>query len=38
MIVDLFRQEHENAELFAPPFTPEQTRLIAAGGTPEGRL
>jgi hypothetical protein len=38
MILDLFRQQHENADLFAPPFTPEQAGMIAAGRTPDGRL
>ena len=38
MILDLFRQQHENADLFRPPFAPEQAQLIAAGGTPDGRL
>ena len=38
MILDLFRQQHENADLFLPPFTPEQLQMIAAGRTPDGRL
>jgi hypothetical protein len=38
MILDLFRQQHENADLFRPPFTPEQVRMIATGLTPDGRL
>ena len=38
MILDLFRQQHENAALFQPPFTAEQVRAIAVGHTPDGNL
>jgi hypothetical protein len=38
MILDLFRRQHDNAELFRPPFTPHQLGLIARGLTPDGRL
>lgn len=38
MILDLFRQQQENPDLFRPPYTEEQVRLIAAGLTPDGRL
>ncbi len=37
-ILDLFRQEHENAALFQPPFAPGQVEAIAAGRVPDGRL
>ena len=38
MILDLFRQQHENAALFLPPFTAEQLQAIAVGYTPDGSL
>jgi hypothetical protein len=38
MILDLFRQQHENAALFQPPFTAEQLQAMAGGGTPDGNL
>ena len=38
MILDLFRQQHQNAGLFEPPFTSEELAMIAAGRTPDGRL
>ena len=38
MILDLFRQQHENAALFQPPFTAEQLQAIAVGYTPDGNL
>jgi hypothetical protein len=38
MILDLFRQQHENPALFQPPFTAEQVQAIAVGHTPDGRL
>jgi hypothetical protein len=37
-IADLFRCQHENAALLAPPFTPEQLVEIRAGRIPIGRL
>jgi hypothetical protein len=37
-IVDLFRCYHESAELFEPPFTPEQVAALKAGRRPAGRL
>jgi hypothetical protein len=38
MLLDLFRQQHENAALFQPPFTTEQVQAIAVGRTPDGSL
>ena len=38
MILDLFRQQHENVALLQPPFTTEQLQAIAAGHTPDGSL
>lgn len=37
-IADLFRCYHESADLFDPPFTPEQVAALRAGRLPEGRL
>jgi hypothetical protein len=37
-IAHLFVAFHEREDLFAPPFTEEQTRLFVAGVVPEGRL
>ncbi len=37
-IADLFRCYQESADLFAPPFTPEQVAALKAGRLPEGRL
>lgn len=37
-IADMFRCYHEKAELFEPPFTPEQVAAMKAGRIPEGRL
>jgi hypothetical protein len=37
-IIELFRLEHENESLPAPPFTPEQVLVIKSGGLPSGRL
>ena len=37
-IVHLFRCFHERAELFNPPFTPEQVARVRAGDVPEGEL
>ncbi|HEV2771151.1 MAG TPA: hypothetical protein VGV40_13285 [Solirubrobacteraceae bacterium] len=37
-IADLFRAYQERQGLFSPPFTPEQVRVIKAGGRPAGRL
>lgn len=37
-IVDLFRCYHESADLFEPPFTPEQIAALKAGRRPDGRL
>lgn len=37
-IVDLFRSRHLQPTLFAAPFTAEQTRALAAGRIPPGRL
>ena len=38
MILDLFRQQHENAALFQPPFTAEQLQAMAGGRAPDGNL
>ena len=38
MILDLFRQQHENAALFQPPFTTDQVQSVAVGHTPDGSL
>lgn len=37
-IIDMFRCYHEQADLFDPPFTPEQVRMLKAERMPEGRL
>jgi hypothetical protein len=37
-IADTFRCYHESADLFEPPFTPEQIAALRAGNLPEGRL
>lgn len=37
-IADLFRCFQETSELFEPPFTLEQTRVLKAGRMPQGRL
>jgi hypothetical protein len=38
MILDLFRQQHENGALLQPPFTAEQLQAIVVGRTPGGIL
>jgi hypothetical protein len=37
-ISHLFRALHERIDLFTPPFTAEQLRLLASGRVPDGRL
>lgn len=37
-IIHLFRAFHERAELFDPPYTPEQVRLFQSGVIPDGNL
>ncbi len=37
-IADMFRCYQESADLFSPPFTPEQVAALKAGRLPEGRL
>jgi hypothetical protein len=37
-IVELFRCYADTADLFEPPFTPEQTAQLKAGGVPAGQL
>lgn len=37
-IADLFRCYHATADLFTPPFTPQQTAALDAGHLPSGRL
>lgn len=37
-ILDLFRCYQEQADLFVPPFAPEQTEALKAGRLPQGRL
>lgn len=37
-IVDLFRSRQQEAEMLAPPFTPEQAAAIRVGRLPGGRL
>jgi hypothetical protein len=37
-IAVLFRTRAETADLFGPPFTPEQVAVIDAGRRPDGRL
>jgi hypothetical protein len=35
-IAHLFRSFHEDPQLAAPPFTPQQVAQFRAGGVPEG--